>query len=132
MRCGDLPKTPQKITARLDKKDDTGNATVLRDDLERYGSRRLILVCVEREARYWMSPILGAVQVAAGNVAIFTSTLLYLVDTYESTLSASALPANGIMRYIVGALDPLSTLQMYEHLHIDWATSLLGFTALAM
>jgi hypothetical protein len=52
----------------------------------------------------WISPLLGA----------------YLIDTYECTLSASAVAANGIMRYIVDAVLPLF---MYEHLHVDWVTS---------
>ena len=40
---------------------------------------------------------------------------------------ASALAANGLARYTMGAVFPLFTLQMYETLGIDWATSLLGF-----
>lgn len=70
--------------------------------------------------------------VACGNVAVFVPVVLYLVETYLALLSASALAANGILRYIIGAVFPLFTLQMYGHLHAGWASSLLGFIALAM
>ena len=32
----------------------------------------------------------------------------------------------------MGAVFPLFTFQMYEALGVDWATSLLGFVAIAM
>ena len=40
--------------------------------------------------------------------------------------------ANGLVRYVLGATFPLFTFQMYEKLGIDWATSLLGFIAIAL
>jgi hypothetical protein len=57
---------------------------------------------------------------------------LYLVDTYGPLGGASALAANGLVRYCLGACFPLFTFQMYEKLGIDWATSLLGFCAVAL
>jgi len=42
---------------------------------------------------------------------------------------ASAVAANGIARYGMGAIFPLFTFQMYERLGVGWATSLLGFIA---
>lgn len=65
-------------------------------------------------------------------MAIAISVGLYFIDTYEALLSASALAANGLLRYVVGATVPLSTLTMYEKLGVGWATSLLGFVAAAM
>lgn len=58
--------------------------------------------------------------------------MTYLVDTYLSEAGASAVAANGLLRYTFGAAFPLFTLQMYENLGIGWATSLLGFIAVAM
>lgn len=81
---------------------------------------------------HWICPMIANVFIACGNVAIFISVALYLIETYQALLSASALAANGILRYIVGAVFPLFTLQMYERLGVQWATSLLGFVALAM
>ena len=43
-----------------------------------------------------------------------------------STTAASALAANGFLRYLLGAAFPLFTLQMYGRLGIGGATSLLG------
>ena len=40
--------------------------------------------------------------------------------------------ANGLLRYTFGAAFPLFTLQMYEKLGIDWATSLLGFITIVL
>ena len=45
---------------------------------------------------------------------------------------ASAMAANGLLRYSMGAIFPLFTVQMYERLGVDWATSLLAFLSLLM
>jgi hypothetical protein len=42
------------------------------------------------------------------------------------------LAANGLLRYALGAGFPLFTLQMYQRLGIDWATTLLGFITIAL
>lgn len=56
----------------------------------------------------------------------------YLIDTYQALTGASAMAANGLLRYVFGAAFPLFTLQMYEKLGIGWATSLLGFITVAL
>ena len=58
--------------------------------------------------------------------------MTYLVDTYLSHASASAVAANGLLRYTFGAAFPLFTIQMYQRLGINWATSLLGFLSVAL
>jgi hypothetical protein len=55
-----------------------------------------------------------------------------MIDVYGPMVGASALAANGIARYTMGAVFPLFTFQMYETLGIGWATSLLGFISVAM
>jgi hypothetical protein len=57
---------------------------------------------------------------------------MYLIDTYAALTAASAIAANGLLRYILGGTFPLFTIQKYEKLGIGWATSLLGFISLAM
>jgi hypothetical protein len=57
---------------------------------------------------------------------------MYTVDTYLAMAAASAMAANGLLRYTFGAAFPLFTLQMYERLGTDWATSLLGFITIAL
>ena len=66
------------------------------------------------------------------NTTLPTATATYLVDTYQAANAASALSANGILRYTLGAVFPLFTLPMYRNLGIGWATSLLGFIAAAL
>ncbi|KAJ6621614.1 MFS general substrate transporter [Mycena sp. CBHHK59/15] len=62
---------------------------------------------------------------------IFLSLFNYIIDTYLF-VAASALAANTVVRSIFGAVFPLFATQMYDALGPRWASSLLGFVALAM
>jgi hypothetical protein len=75
---------------------------------------------------------MGLVPFAWGNISVFISCVLYIVDTYMATNSASAMTANGLLRYIFGAVFPLFTVQMYSRLGFQWASSLLGFVTIAL
>ncbi|KAF2399651.1 putative bicyclomycin resistance protein [Trichodelitschia bisporula] len=81
---------------------------------------------------HWAVPIASGIPFAWGNLSIFTSSALYVIDTYGPMNGSSAIAANGFARYIAGAAFPLFTVQMYHRLGIDWATSLLGFLSLLM
>ncbi|KAH7342442.1 major facilitator superfamily domain-containing protein [Rhexocercosporidium sp. MPI-PUGE-AT-0058] len=85
-----------------------------------------------RQEVHWIVPVLGMVPFGWGNLCIYVGTCLYLLDTYAALTAASAIAANGLLRYIMGATFPLFTTAMYERLGIAWATSLLGFVSLAM
>ncbi|CAF9925029.1 MAG: hypothetical protein ALECFALPRED_002885 [Alectoria fallacina] len=85
-----------------------------------------------RRSVHWISPVLAAVPFGWGNICVFTSAALYLIDVYGPLNGASALAANGLIRYIAGAVFPLFTVQMYDRLGIAWATSLFGFLSLLM
>lgn len=80
----------------------------------------------------WASPTVAAVPFAWGNLSIFIAAATYQVDTYQALNGASAMAANGLLRYTLGAAFPLFTLQMYQRLGINWATSLLSFIAVAL
>ncbi|KAE9375192.1 MFS multidrug transporter-like protein [Stipitochalara longipes BDJ] len=80
----------------------------------------------------WASPVVAAIPFAWGNLSIFLSAANYLIDTYQALNGASALAANGLLRYVLGAVFPLFTIQMYKGLGIGWATSLLGFVTVAL
>ncbi|KAF3931922.1 hypothetical protein ABW20_dc0100804 [Dactylellina cionopaga] len=56
----------------------------------------------------------------------------YLVDTYQYLAAASALAANGLLRYGFGAVFPLFAIQMYSNLKIGLATSVLGIIAVTL
>ncbi|KAH6874738.1 major facilitator superfamily domain-containing protein [Thelonectria olida] len=85
-----------------------------------------------RESISWASPAAAIIVFAWGNLCIFVSAIQYTGDTYHGSLVASAASANGLVRYGFAGVFPLFTLQMYKKLGIDWASSLLGFIALAL
>ncbi|CAG8396084.1 unnamed protein product [Penicillium salamii] len=80
----------------------------------------------------WASPTLALMVFAWGNLCVFVSTSLYLVDAYQGLTVASAMSANSLARYGLAAAFPLFTIQMYENLGIGWASSLLGFIAVGL
>jgi len=80
----------------------------------------------------WASPVVAAIPFAWGNLSIFIASATYLIDTYQAQNGASAIAANGLLRYSLGGVFPLFTLQMYHTLGIGWATSLLAFIAVAL
>lgn len=61
---------------------------------------------------HWISPILATIPFGIGNMLVFCSCVLYLIDTYGPLTGASAAAANGFLRYVVGAVFPLFTVQM--------------------
>jgi len=81
---------------------------------------------------HWIVPVLAGVPFGWGCLSIFISATTYLVDVYLAANSASAVAANGILRYGLGAAFPLFTLQMYEGIGIHWAGSVFAFVGLAM
>ena len=61
---------------------------------------------------HWISPILATIPFGIGNMLVFGSCVLYLIDTYGPLAGASAAAANGFLRYCIGAVFPLFTVQM--------------------
>jgi hypothetical protein len=55
----------------------------------------------------WALPVLGGVPVGFGILLIFLSSAMYMVDTYAQATAASALAANGFLRYLLAAALPL-------------------------
>ncbi|KAF7560488.1 hypothetical protein G7046_g3656 [Stylonectria norvegica] len=85
-----------------------------------------------REGISWASPAAAIIPFAWGNLCVFVSTIQYTTDTYHGNVVASAASANSLARYGFAGVFPLFTLQMYEKLGIDWASSLLGFLSIAL
>ncbi|KAI1766321.1 major facilitator superfamily domain-containing protein [Hypoxylon sp. FL1150] len=79
---------------------------------------------------HWIVPEIGMAITGAGNMMIFMSFALYLIETFQIH-SASALAANTFIRSIGGALLPLAGLPMFETLGIGWGNSLLAFIGIA-
>ena len=80
---------------------------------------------------HWIVCILAGVPFGTGFVALFLGTNAYLTDCY-GRFSASALAANAVMRSLFTAGFPLFARQMYMKIGTPWASSILGFVALAM
>jgi MFS family permease len=85
-----------------------------------------------RPSVHWIVPVLATIPFGMGNLMVFCSVVLYLIDTYGSLGGASAAAANGILRYGFGAVFPLFTVQMYRSIGVAWATSLLGFVTVVL
>ncbi|KAL4993375.1 major facilitator superfamily domain-containing protein [Aspergillus recurvatus] len=78
---------------------------------------------------HWMCGIIAVGVFGCANIMVFVSTALYLTKVYGAGYGASALAANGLLRYLVGGSFPLFTIAMYNNLGFPWASSLLGFVA---
>ncbi|KAH8676155.1 major facilitator superfamily domain-containing protein [Xylariales sp. PMI_506] len=76
--------------------------------------------------------IVAVVLFGIGNIGLFISTMQYMVDVYHASNVASASSANSLARYTFAAAFPFFCIQMYEALGTGWATSVLGFVALAL
>ncbi|PLB52472.1 MFS general substrate transporter [Aspergillus steynii IBT 23096] len=81
---------------------------------------------------HWMSPICAQGLTLLGSILIYVPCNFYTIDVYGSKFGASASGASSLTRYTLSAAFPLFVTQMYEALGVHWATSLLGFVALAM
>jgi MFS family permease len=80
---------------------------------------------------HWIVPMMSGLPFGIAFNLILIALFNYLTDSY-GIYSASALAAASCARSIVGAVLPLAQSTMYTNLGIGWATSVLGFTALAM
>lgn len=80
---------------------------------------------------HWIVPIIGSAVFGLGTLLVFSGVFTFLVDAYPM-YAASALAANSFARSSFAAAFPLFGIQMYEKLGYQWASSLLGFLALAL
>ncbi|KAA8646843.1 MFS transporter [Aspergillus tanneri] len=81
---------------------------------------------------HWVSPVIAAVPFAVGNIMVYSSGALYIMNSYGSLHGASALSANSLLRYAGGGAFPLFTVQMFSSLGVGWASSLLGFVSVSL
>ncbi|OBT63065.1 hypothetical protein VE03_07439 [Pseudogymnoascus sp. 23342-1-I1] len=79
---------------------------------------------------HYIVPIFGTLLIGIGNLGVFMSIQMYMVDAF-TIFAASALAANTVIRCILGAVLPLAGQDMYDTLGLGWGNSLLAFVALA-
>ena len=80
---------------------------------------------------HWMIPSIGLAFVGAGIMVIVTAVDLYITDAYAK-YAGSAIAAVAFGENMFAAWLPLATTSMYTVLGFQWASSLLGFVALAL
>lgn len=80
---------------------------------------------------HWIVPTVGLAFVGFGIMIIVTSVGMYITDFYV-TYAGSAIAAVAFGENIFAAWLPLATRPMYDHLGFQWASSLLGFVAVAL
>ncbi|TQN66848.1 Polyamine transporter 4 [Colletotrichum shisoi] len=87
-----------------------------------------------REGGNWAALVAFGIPFGLGAFSLFLklSVITYMVDFYGPKSAASALAANGILRYMMGAVFPLFTIQMYEKLGVNWAGSVFAFLSLPL
>ncbi|PVH87179.1 putative caffeine resistance protein 5 [Cadophora sp. DSE1049] len=83
-----------------------------------------------RQSVHWIVPIIGSSFFTIGAFLLFNSVLNYLGDAYPE-YAASVLAGNDFFRSSFGAGFPLFAGAMYRKLGVAWASSLLGFLAIA-
>lgn len=80
---------------------------------------------------HWIVPILGLVPFGVGCVGVWMPTQAYIVDAYPH-YAASGLAAFAVLRSTVAAFLPLAGPHMFDALGVGWASSVLGFIAVAL
>ena len=80
---------------------------------------------------HWILPTIGLAIVGFGIMVIITTVSLYITDAYTK-YAGSAIAAVVVGENMFAACLPLATKAMYTKLGFQWASSLLGFVALAL
>ncbi|KAK3082325.1 Citrinin biosynthesis cluster MFS transporter mrr1 [Coniosporium uncinatum] len=79
----------------------------------------------------WVPQVIAGVPIGMGILMIFLQGLNYLIDVYMMNAN-SAIAANTFVRSFLGGGFPMFAMAMYNKLGVPWATSLLGFLAVAL
>ncbi|KAL5045767.1 hypothetical protein BDW71DRAFT_208031 [Aspergillus fruticulosus] len=80
---------------------------------------------------YWFPSMVGGACMGLGFFTIFQAALNYLIDTFH-TVAASAVAANTFLRSVFAGCFPLFATAMFRNLGVPWASSVLGFVAIAL
>ncbi|KAB8227956.1 putative MFS polyamine transporter [Aspergillus alliaceus] len=81
---------------------------------------------------HWATLVAAGIPFGWGAFSLFLSTIIYMAQDYRAEAVASALAANGTLRYTLGAVFPLFTIQMYQNLGINWAGSVWAFISVLL
>jgi len=81
---------------------------------------------------HWIAPILSGILFGLCYVLNMLTMAVYNNDVYTVHYGASVFAATTFIRFTISSCFPLFTEQMVRHLGFRWATSLLGFIAIAI
>ncbi|GFF49191.1 polyamine transporter 4 [Aspergillus udagawae] len=81
---------------------------------------------------HWAALVAAGIPFGWGAFSLFLSTIIYMAQVYRAEAIASALAANGTLRYTLGAVFPLFTIQMYQAMGIHWAGSVWAFISVVL
>ncbi|KAK7225026.1 hypothetical protein V2G26_013029 [Clonostachys chloroleuca] len=82
---------------------------------------------------HWIVPVLAGLPFGWGTLASFLSCMAYLIDVYGTANSASAVAANGMLRFAMGAAFPQFIIRLYDSsIGIHWAGSIFAFISVIM
>jgi hypothetical protein len=79
----------------------------------------------------WILPAIGLGLIGFGTMVIMQAIMMYITDAYAK-YAGSASAAICFGENVFAAFLPLAAMSMYTHLGFQWASSLLGFVALAL
>ena len=80
--------------------------------------------------KHWILPIIGLAPFGFSLMLTVMPVTTYLIDAFERH-AASALAANTVLRSLAAAFLPLAGPRLYAKLGQGWASSTLGFIAIA-
>jgi hypothetical protein len=80
---------------------------------------------------HWMIPPVALAFIGFGMFTVVSAVSGYIMDAY-SKYAASAIAGVAFLENILAAFLPLATQSMYTNLGFHWASSVLGFIALAL
>jgi hypothetical protein len=80
---------------------------------------------------YWIVTAIGLALTGFASIVIVNAASIYVTDAY-SDYAASAIAAVAFGENTFAAFLPLAAKPMYHRLGYQWASSLLGFVALAL
>lgn len=79
---------------------------------------------------HWAAQVLAGIPIGVAVELVLLQGMSYIIDVYLMYAN-SALAGNTFLRSLAGGGFPMFAAAMYHNLGVDWATSLLGFLALA-
>ena len=79
---------------------------------------------------HWFAQVIAGVPIGVAVELVLLQGMSYIIDVYLMYAN-SALAGNTFVRSLFGGGFPMFAMGMYHNLGVDWATSLLGFLAIA-